>query len=176
MAKTREQKKDIINDLNEKMKLQKAIVLVDFSKIEAKKVFQLRNELKEAGCILKVVKKTLLEKALESLKQTKLLERIKNIKGQIALVFGFSDEVAPAKICYDFSKKEENLKILAGVFGEDWQDKEQVLALAILPSKPELLAKLVGVLSAPARNFVYVLNGNIKGLTTVLSRICETKQ
>ena len=171
MAKSKLQKQTEIKDLNDKMQKQKAIIMVDFSKIEAKKVFQLRSDLKEAGCALKIVKKTLLEKVLENLKQNNFVEKIKSIKGQMALVFGFDDEVSPAKICHNFAKKEENLKILAGILGADWQSKEQVLALATLPSKPELLSRLVGTLNSPASNFVYVLNGNIKGLITILSKI-----
>ncbi len=176
MPKTKEQKQEIIKDIKEKIAKQKAVVLVDFGGSDSKKIFQLRDELKKENCLLQVVKKTLLEKVLEQAKENDLLEKIKNIKGQVALAFGFGDEVAPAKITYDASQKNEHLKILAGILGKEFLEKERVLELAKLPAKPELISRLLGSIQAPISNFVYVLNGNIKGLTTVLFRISETRQ
>lgn len=171
MPKTREQKKEIITDLKEKLGQQKSMVLVNFGGIDSKNLFQLRDDLKKENCLLKIVKKTLLKMVLKDLKETVLAEKLEAIQGQLALIFGFGDEVSPAKICYGFSAKNENLKILGGILEKDFLEKEKVIALAKLPSKTELLARLVGSLNAPISNFVYVLNGNIKGLLTVLSKI-----
>jgi len=193
MPKTKEQKQEIIKDLKEKITKQKAVVLVDFGGSNAKKIFQLRDELKKEDCLLQVVKKTLLKKALqqghsaelsrslqdkflEKAKETDLLEKIKNIKGQMALAFGFADELMPAKITFEASQKNDNLKILAGILGKEFLDKERILELAKLPAKPELLARLLGSIQAPVSNFVYVLNGNIKGLVCALDAIAKNKQ
>ena len=176
MPKTKEQKKEIIKDLQEKISRLKSAVLVDFGGSDSKNIFQLRDELKKENCLLQVVKKTLLEKALQQVKETDLLEKIKNIKVQVALAFGFGDEVTAAKITYNASQKNEHLKILAGILGKEFLEKDRILELAKLPSKPELIGRLLGNIQAPISNFVYVLNGNIKGLTTVLFRISETKQ
>lgn len=171
MPKSKKQKQEIIKDLQDKIAKQKAVVLVDFGNSDSQKLFQLRDDLKKENCLLQVVKKTLLKKVLEKAKETALLEKIEKIKGQMALVFGFGDEVLPAKIAYSASQKNENLKILAGILGKDFLEKEKVLELAKLPTKPELLGSLLGSLQAPVSNFVYVLNGNIKGLITILSKI-----
>ncbi|MDD5738306.1 MAG: 50S ribosomal protein L10 [Candidatus Pacebacteria bacterium] len=179
MPKTKEQKQEIIKDLQDKVTKQKASVFVDFGASTAKKVFQFRDELKEAGCLMQVVKKSLLEKALqqvrgksiEATKENAILEKIKEMKGQMAVIFGFTDEVAPAKISYLASKKNDQLKLLAGILGKEFLEQDRVMELAKLPSKPELVGKLLGSMQAPISNFVYVLNGNIKGLVTVLSKI-----
>jgi len=176
MPKTKEQKQEIIKDLQEKVKKQKASVFIDLGPTNAKSVFQFRDELKKAGCLLQVVKKTLLEKVLEQAQETEILKQVKTIKGQMAIVFGFTDEVSPAKISFEASKKNEQIKILAGVLGEEFLEQGRVVELAKLPTKPELLGKLLGTLQAPVSNFVYVLNGNIKGLVCALDAITKKKQ
>ena len=171
MSKTLEQKKDIVENIKENLNRQKTSVFLDFSKVDSKAFFKLRDELKAANCSLQVVKKTLLKKALAFLKLPDLYKRIDTIEGQLALAFGFDDEAAPARICKQNQKDNENLKILGGFLGKDYWDKEKMTALANLPSKNELLGRLVGSIKAPINNFVYVLQGNIKGLMNVLSRI-----
>jgi len=168
MAKTKQQKQEIIKDLSEKLQKQNSMVLVDFSGLNVELLFKLKNELKQSGFLLKIVKKTLLEKALSTRGKKALSEKIAQIKGQLALVFGFKDEVIPAKICRAFAEKNEQLKILGGVLEDDFLTKERVLELAAIPSKAELLTRLLGSLQGPVNNFVYLLQGNIKGLLTVL--------
>jgi len=183
MPKSREQKQEIIKDLQDKIAKQKASVFVDFGASTAKKVFQFRDELKDAGCLMQVVKKSLLEKALQQIqgkslekaKETEVLEKIKVMKGQMAVIFGFTDEVAPAKISYLASKKNDQIKILAGILGKEFLEQGRVMELAKLPNKPELVGKLLGSMQAPISNFVYVLNGNIKGLVCALDAIAKKK-
>lgn len=186
MPKSREQKQEIIKDLQDKVAKQKASVFVDFGASPAKKIFQFRDELKDAGCLMQVVKKSLLEKVLEKSKETapspeamageaEILEKIKAMKGQMAVIFGFTDEVSPAKISYLASKKNDQIKILAGILGKEFLGQERVMELAKLPSKPELVGKLLGSMQAPISNFVYVLNGNIKGLVCALDAIAKKK-
>lgn len=171
MPKSKEQKKQIIEDLNQKLAKQKAIVLVDFSGVNSKLFFQLRSLLKQAGCALKVVKKTLLQKVLEGPNYQQIAGKIKEVPGQMAMAFGFGDEVSPAKICHSFQEKNKQLKILGGVLRETMLSEKEIAALAALPSKPELLGKLVGSIQSPLSGFVGFLQGNIKGLLTVLSKI-----
>ncbi len=175
MPKTKEQKQEIIKDLQDKVAKQKASVFIDLGPTDAKRVFQFRDELKQAGCLLQVVKKTLLEKVLEQAKELEILEKVKEMKGQMAVVFGFMDEVSPAKISFEASKKNDQIKLLAGVLGKEFLAQERVMELAKLPTKPELLGKLLGTMQAPVSNFVYVLNGNIKGLVCALDAIAKKK-
>lgn len=175
MAKTKEQKQGIIEELTETMGEQKSIVLLDFSNLPSTELFALRENLQAENCLLRVAKKTLLQKTLERLGKKDLAEKVREIKSQLALAFGLDDEIAPARICHLFSKEHENLKILGGVFANEFLEKEKVLGLAQFVSKKAILAGLVGSLQGPIANFVYVLKANIKGLISVLRAIKETK-
>ena len=81
-----------------------------------------------------------------------------SIPGQLALVFGIEDEIAPARIANQFAKTQENLKILGGIFENRFIEREKVLALANLPSRNELLGRLVGSIYSPVTSFVRVLD------------------
>ncbi|MBU3934857.1 50S ribosomal protein L10 [Patescibacteria group bacterium] len=171
MALTKEQKQKVVEDLKKKIEQQKSVVFIDFSKVNSKDTFILRKKLKETGCVLKVAKKTLLKIAFGD-KNKEIWQKIKdNSPGQLAVIFGTKDEMAPAKITQQFVKENENVKILGGIFESKFIDKAEVVILSAIPSKEELLAKLVGTLSAPVSGLVNVFRGNIKGLVYVLSRI-----
>jgi large subunit ribosomal protein L10 len=170
MPITKKQKKEILEDLKEKIKKQKTIIFVDFKGLKVKDVFDFRKKLRKADSLLKVSKKTLFRIALKDL-DSALSEKIDKLEGQIGLIFGFKDEISAAKVAYNFSKEKENLKILGGFFEGKIIDKETVAELAKIPGREELLGRLVGTISAPITNFACVLQGNIKGLICVLSAI-----
>jgi len=168
MPLKKEQKQEIIKDLKEKIDKQKSMVFVGIKGLKAKDVFNLRENLKKADCLLKVVKKTLFNIAL---KEKKLKIDGKKLEGEAGLVFGFGDEISPAKTAYQFSLKNENLKILGGVFENKFIEKENVINLAKIPSKQELYSKVVGSIASPISGFINVLLGNIKGLINILTKI-----
>jgi len=168
MALTREQKQKIIEDLKEKIAKQKAMILVDFTGLKVKDLSNLRKKLKAADNELKIAKKTLLEL---SLKRASLEIEMKKLKGEIALVFGYKEEVSPAKIVYQFSQENPNLKILGGFLENKYREAEEIIALAKLPTREELLTKLVDSISAPISNLMNVLQGNLRDLIYILSQI-----
>ncbi|MBU0546975.1 MAG: 50S ribosomal protein L10 [Patescibacteria group bacterium] len=171
MPKTKEQKKLILEKLKEKIAKQKAMIFVDFKGLKVEDLSKLRNELSQKDSQLMVEKKTLIKKALE---ENKIDSNPREMEGEIALVFGFKDELAPIKVIYGFSKKNNFLKILGGYINSQKQEflnSEDIITLGQLPSRKELLANLLGTLTAPISGFENVLNGNIKGLLRVLSSI-----
>ncbi len=168
MPKTKEQKKQIVEDLKDNLSKQKAVVFIGIKGIKAKDIFDLRENLKKANCLLSVIKKTLLNLVL---KDEKLDIDAKKMEGEMGLVFGFEDQILPSKIVYQFSKTNNNLKILGGIFENKFINQEEAMALALLPSREELYSKVVGTISAPISGFVNVLQGNIKGLITILIKI-----
>ena len=168
MAKTKEQKKEMIENLREKIARQKTMVFLGFEGLKIKDLSDLRNKLKSAGSQLVVVKKTLMNSVF---KEKKIKVDFGKAGGQLALVFGFQDELAPSKITYQFSQANQNIKILGGFFEGKLRDAEEIIDLAQIPSKEELLVKLVSSLSAPISNLVNVLEANIKGLVYALSAI-----
>ena len=168
MALTKAEKQKILEDLKEKIEKQKSVVFVGFTGLKVKDFSNLRKKIKEAGNNITVAKKTLLGMAF---KKAGLEVELKKIKGEIAAIFGLKDEFSSAKIAYQFGEVNINLKILGGFFGNKFREAKTIIELAQLPSKEELLARLVGSIKAPVSNFVYALNYNIKGLVYLLSTI-----
>jgi len=168
MIKTRTEKKEIIGDLKEKIEKQKIIIFADFAGLKIKDIVDLRKKLKMIDSQLKVAKKTLVQIAFQ---EEGLKIGVKDLKGEIAFVFGFRDEISPAKIVWQFSQENPNFKILGGVLENKFIEAERVIELAKLPTKEELLGKLVGSISAPISNLINVLEANIKGLIFVLRQI-----
>jgi large subunit ribosomal protein L10 len=168
MESKREKKKKIVEDLKEKISKQKLMVFFDFSGIKTKDLFELRKELKKSEGELKITKKSLAQIAF---KNSGFEIDLKKIKAQLALVFGFGDEISPAKIIHQFSQKNPNLKILGGIFQKEIVGPEKILDLAKLPTREELLRKLLNSISAPISNSISVLRSIPQSLVFVLSQI-----
>jgi len=168
LALTKEQKQKIIDELREKIARQKAMAFVDFSGLKVKALTELRRKMKAAGCEFKATKKTLLSLVL---KEKSLKIDPQKIEGEIALGFGYQDQIMPFKILYEFSKENENLKILGGLIDGEFIKKEKAIEVAVLPTREELLVKLAGSLSAPMANLVNALQGNLRNLVLVLGAI-----
>lgn len=174
MAKTKEQKKQIIKDLTKKINQAKSVIFVNFNKLGVKENEDLRNSLREVKGEYYVAKKTLMDLALKDAGIKDV--QVKESAGQIAAIFGYEDEVAPAKIVDKFKKdKEGQIEFVCGILENEFIDVATVSELAKLPSKPELYAKIVGSINAPVSGFVNVLAGNLRGLVYVLSAIENNK-
>lgn len=173
MSKSKEKKEKIIKSLKEKISKQKLIIFFDFSGIKSNDLMKLRKELKESGDELKIAKKTLTQIAF---KDFGFKIDFKKIKAQLALVFGFSDEILPVKKLVEFSEKNPNLKILGGVFKKEIVGPEKIFELAKLPTRQELLQKFVGSIFSPISNFMNVLSGNLRNLIFILNQIQKVKQ
>jgi large subunit ribosomal protein L10 len=172
MPLSKDQKKKALEALKEKFKKQKAMFFVDFAGFKVKDMSDLRKKIREVDGEFKAAKKTLMGLAF---KDAKIEVDAKKMPGEIALVLGYKDEVAPAKLVWETSKKNQNLKIIGGFMANKLMTKEDVETLAQLPSKNELLAKAVGSIASPLSGFVRVLNGNINGLVQVLNQISKSK-
>jgi large subunit ribosomal protein L10 len=172
MAKTREQKSKIVDTLGQKLQGAKAIVLADQTGLKVIDSEKLRRACKAEGVEFLSVKKTLLKRGLEDLK----VAGVENLSydGSLILAIG-ADEVLPAKLVSEFAKTHEQVQVRGGVINGVVYDMVAVKALASLPSKNELLAKVVGSLQAPVSGFVNVLAGNLRGLVTVLSAIKDQR-
>lgn len=167
MPKTKQQKKQTLNQLQENLEKQRAMVFVNFKGLKVGDMMNLRNQLKDMDSKLIVSKKTLFSKAV----QAKGIDAdFAGMEGQVGIIFAFGDTMKPLKIAHAFGKTNENLKILGGFFENEIQGAARMLALANLPSREELLAKLLGAMAAPISGFATVLQGNIKGLVYILDQ------
>ncbi|RMD59290.1 50S ribosomal protein L10 [Candidatus Parcubacteria bacterium] len=175
MPKTKEQKQAILNSLKDKLQRSKSTALVKFNALKVKEMEELRKELKQEGSEYMVAKKTLLGIALREGGAGEF--DFKSVEGQIGVAFGYQDEVAAAKILEKFIKNHsEQVDFIGGVLEGKVINREAIIQLAQVPSKPELYAKLVGSLNAPISGFVNVLAGNLRNLIYVLKAIEEKKQ
>lgn len=174
MPKTKEQKKNILADIEDKISRAKSVVFANFKGLGVKENEELRTKLKFENSEYYVAKKTLLGLAYKN-KGIDSLD-IDNFSGQVATVFGYDDEVAPAKIIDQFKKdNQDKIDFIGGILEGKYIDAEKVGSLAKLPSKIELYAKLVGSINAPVSGLVNVLAGNLRNLVYVLKAIEEKK-
>lgn len=156
MPKTKTQKADILKVIEEKLAKMKSAVMFNYSGIEVKELNRLRDKCREEGVDYIVAKKTLLKKALSEQGLAQIAE--KGFEGEIATLFSYGDEVAPARILSVFAKENEKIKFAGGILEGNYIDAARVTELSKIPSRQELLAKVVGCLSNSMSGFVRVLN------------------
>ena len=141
------------------------VVVVEQTGLNADQTLDLRRKLRAAGALMKVGKNTLIKHAV---KGTKLEGLSPLLKGPTALAYS-KDPVAAAKVAAEFAKKNNKLKILGAVLGEQVLDVKATLALAALPSLNELRGKLVGLLVAPATKIARVVQAPACQVARVIS-------
>lgn len=156
MSKNQENKQLVVSEIVEKLKNAQSMVIVSYTGLTVEDVTKLRAQFRENGVEYRVLKNTLVKRALHEVGITGLDEQL---EGPNAFAFGMQDPVSPAKIVCDFidKSKVDVLSVKAGLMGTEVLDKSGVEALAKLPSREVLLARLVGSLKASVSKFVYAL-------------------
>lgn len=150
MSKVIEQKKQIVEEIADKLKSSVSTVIVDYRGLNVAEVTELRKQLREAGVDYKVYKNSMTRRAAEAADLAGLNE---SLVGPNAIAFSTEDVVAPAKILNDFAKAHDALEIKGGVIEGNIASADEIKALASLPSREGLLSMLLSVLQAPMRNF-----------------------
>lgn len=166
------QKKSDVAELVEKFQKAKSVVLTDYRGITVEEDTKLRNDLRKANVEYKVIKNSIMSFAA---KEAGLADLENYFAGPSAIALCYDDPVAPAKVLVEYAKKNEKYKLKAGVVDGNVIGEKEIKALAELPSKEVLIAKVLGGLNAPITGFVNVLNGNIRGLAVALNAIREKK-
>lgn len=174
MAKTRKEKEQTVAELTAQFSRMKSAVLVDYKGLKVKDAQKVREKSWAEEVDYAVVKKTLIKLALKNAGFENAITD-NQLQGNIGLVLGYNDEVATAKFAAGLAKEIDAFKIIGGISEGKFLEVNQVKALASLPGKVELLAKLVGTLQAPISGFVRVMSGNLGGLVRVLNAIKEAK-
>ena len=153
MAKV-ELKKPIVEQISEELNGAKAAVLVDYRGITVEQDTELRKQLREAGVIYKVYKNTMINFAV---KGTEFEELSKHLEGPTAIAISKEDATAPARILFNFSKNAPKLELKAGVVDGTYYDEKGIQVIATIPSREELLSKLLGSMQSPITNFARVI-------------------
>lgn len=167
MAITKEKKKEILQVLIDKFSKSKSVVFSDYRGLNVSSISDLRNKLREGGAECKVAKKTLMKLAAKENSIEDLGSDV--MEGPVSATFSYEDEMAGLKILFKFSKENENLKLLGGIIDGKVVKKDEIIQLAKLPGREELLAKLIGSMNAPVSGFVGVLNNVMSGFVRVLN-------
>jgi len=168
-----EKKAKIVEDIRERVSQAQIGILADFTGLKVESMTLLRRQVKEAGGELKVTKNTLLRRAAGD---GNLIEFIsQELKGPNALVLGYEDPVALAKILIKFAQDKPLLKIKGGVMAGRPLTVQEVDSLSKLPAREVLLAQLLGLLQSPPQALVTVLSGVIRNFLNVLVAIRDQK-
>ena len=154
MAKV-ELKQPIVDEISAQVKDAASVVVVDARGLTVAEDTQLRKQLREAGVSYKVYKNTLMKRAFEG---TDFAQLDDVLEGPSAIAVAKEDATAPARILSKFAKTASNLEIKAGVVEGTFYDAKGMAAVASVPSREELLSKLLGSLQSPITNFARVLN------------------
>jgi len=169
----RSKKEQVIAKLHKKLGKASAAILTDYKGLTVAEITNLRDSLAAEKVEYQVVKNTLMRLAC---KQTSVSVFEPLLKGTCAVAIAFGDPAVPAKIIKKFSKSNEKLKVKAGSLGNRLIDPDQILALADLPPKEELLAKMLGTLNAVPTGLVTVLSGVPRAFVGVLAAIQRQKE
>ncbi len=152
MSNNLEIKKNVVADIKDKLERAQTVVLVDYRGLNVAEVTDLRNQLRKAGVEYVVLKNTMINLAIDGMG----LDDVKqHLEGPTAVAFGYDDMIAPAKILTDFAKKSKKLTIKCGVCDGAYLDAAGVEALAALPSKETLIARIMGSMMSSVSKFVY---------------------
>lgn len=161
MTKAIEMKKGVVAEIAAKLQKSASCVVVDYKGLKVEEVTELRNKFREAGIDYKVYKNTLVRRAAAEVGNMAQFDDV-NLVGTNAIAFGYEDPVAPAKIVNDFAKTHPKLELKMGFVEGEFYDAENIKKLAEIPSREELIAKLLGSLKAPVSNFVYLVDAIAK--------------
>ena len=163
MPLTKEEKKQVLDELRDKIDKQKSIAFCDFTGLKVKDLSNLRKLMKKQNCELKVAKKTLINL---SLKEKNISVDLEQLKGEVALGFGYDDEISPFRVLYNFAKNNENLKILGGFFSGEFYGKEKAIELAQMPSREDLVARIFNILQRSTS----IININYLGIWQLIQK------
>ena len=150
-----ELKQPIVQEISEQIKDAQSVVVVDYRGLTVAEDTQLRKQLREAGVAYKVYKNTLVNFAIKGTDFESLSDVL---EGPNAFAISTTDATAPARVIAKFAKTAPALEIKAGVVEGTFYDADGMKAIATIPSREELLSKLLGSMQSPITNFARVIN------------------
>ena len=148
------------------------IFLIQFSKVDVPSITLLRQKVREKNARYLVAKNTLISRAVEGTDMAVLKD---HLQGPTALVVNAGDPVEVAKVLADFNKDKPEFAFKGGFVEHQATSGAQLKSLATMPSKPELIAKVLYIMKSPIQRLVYVLSAPPQQLVTALNAISEKK-
>jgi large subunit ribosomal protein L10 len=170
MAVTKAKKIEQVEELGRELKSVSNLIVATYSKLTVPKDYELRKSLRGTGAKYRVVKNTLAERASQG---TKVEEALKGLSGVTSIAYTTGDPVALAKVLAKYAKDNPEFTFKAGVVEGRVISIKEIEALATMPSKEEIYAKLLFLLNAPAQRLVGTMNAVGRNLAVVVGQGVE---
>ena len=154
MAKV-ELKAPVVEEIKANLEGAKSVVLVDYLGLTVEQDTNLRRAAREASLIYKVYKNTMVKRAIEG---TEFADIAKDLEGPTAVAISKEDATAPARVVANFAKTAPKLEMKSGIVEGTYYDAEGIKAISQIPSREELLSRLLGSLQSPITNLARVIN------------------
>lgn len=164
----RQEKEAIVAELRDKLERAKAAILTDYRGLKVTEITELRQKLNEEGVEYRVVKNSLTRLAVKDTEASPLED---HLLGPNALALCYDDELRPAKLLLDYAKKNEKLEVKAGVLAGRLILQEDMQQLVKLPSKEELQAQLLGIMSTLPSKLLGVMNAVPRDFVGLLAAV-----
>ena len=165
-------KNDKVALIKEKIDKAQVAVVSEYTGLSVEEITKLRRELQKEGGDYMVTKNTLAKIAIKGTPYEVLAE---TLKGPIAIAFGFTDQVAPAKVLSKFIKDTKKGEIIAAAMDGRLMSAEEAKALANLPSREELYAKMLGCINSPASGIANSVNAVMSSLVRAVAAVRDQK-
>jgi large subunit ribosomal protein L10 len=167
-----DEKKEVVAEVSARLKKAQAVVLAEYRGLAVEDITVLRSRARASGVYLRVLKNTLARRAVQGTPFEKLAEQMVG-----PLAYGISDDpVAAAKVLHAYAKANDKLVIKGGAMPGHVMSAREVGQLATLPSREELLAKLLGTMQAPIAKFVQTLNEVPGKFVRTLAAVRDAKE
>ena len=169
-------KRDAVAEITEKIRSAQSVIVLSSSGVSVAEITALRKRFRDAGVEYKILKNTLVRRAMQDLE---IFDFDDILTGPSAFAFGITDPVAPAKVISDYmaeQKLNNKFVIKAGLVEGTYMDPEAIKALAKLPSREVLIARIMGSLNAPITNFVGVLSATLRSLVYAVDAVRKQKE
>lgn len=172
MSLNLESKKEVVAEVSARLAKAQTILLAEYRGLPVEKITQLRARARASGVYLRVLKNTLARRAVQGTPFEKLADQMVG-----PLAYGISDDpVAAAKVLHAYAKENDKLVIKGGAMPNVMMSAKEVASLAMLPSREELLAKLMGTMQAPVTKFVQTLNAVPGKFVRTLAAVRDQKE
>jgi len=169
-----EEKQRVAEELHEQLRESGTIYLTDFTGLSVKAITEFRAQLREQGLGYRVVKNTLMRRALEGLD---LPDLSGHLEGPTGLVFSESDPVAPAKVVKDFAKEHDDRPVIKiGIVDRREVNADQIDRMADLPSREQLLGAIAGGLTASVGGIAGALNALLRDITHMIGEVARKNE
>ncbi len=170
----RSEKEQVVAEVADKISRAQGMYFTEFSGITVAQATELRAEFRKAGVEYRVIKNTLIKRALDQVAEYDKIDD--KLNGPTAIAFGYEDPVSPAKVIKKFREKVDKLSVKACVIGTDVYDASKFDELAALPTREESIASIMSSLTAPVSGVVGVLNEIMRQIVGLVEAIEKTKK